>query len=271
MGRPKNELGNRRVSILACAVFVAVGVAGCGIPDATQKKTSKLDVPELPADFTPVKVDVQLPKLPIAKKPNILPAPQPKPKPVKGKDEPFDPDKPMIPVEQAGALVALQAVGAEIKLDFRDRVVNVDMKGTELSDETAVHLAALTDVRTLNLSETNITDKGVKHIARMKNLRSLFLYGVNITDAGLVHLAGLARLEKLCLDETRVSDEGTTHLKGLVDLESLHLRSRLPISDTSLPILESLKNLTELKIAGTKVTPAGLERLKKALPDCRIE
>ena len=271
MRRLRNRTANWRTGILVCAVFVVPAVFGCGISDATQTEKSKPVVPELPADFTPVNVEVPLPHLPVAKKPNILPAPQPRPKPTKGKEEPFDPDRPMIPVEQAGALVALEAVGAEIKLDFRDRVVNIDMKGTELSDETAVHLAALVDVRILNLSETNITDKGVKHLASMKNLRSLFLYGVNITDAGLVHLAGLVRLEKLCLDETRVSDEGTRHLKGLIDLESLHLRSRLPISDTSLPVLEGLKNLTELKIVGTKVTAKGLERLKKALPDCRID
>ena len=271
MRRLRNRTVNWRTGILVCAVFVVPGVFGCGISDATQTEKSKPVVPELPADFTPVKVEVPLPHAPVAKKPNILPAPQPRPKPAKGKEEPFDPDRPMIPVEQAGAMVALEAIGAEIKLDFRDRVVGIDMKGTELDDKAAVHLAVMKDVRTLNLSETNITDAGLVHLAGMKNLRRLFLFGDNITDKGLVHLGKLTKLERLCLDETRISDEGMPLLQGLLDLEFLHLRSRLPISDISLPILEKFENLQELKIQGTKISPEGLERLKRKLSDCRIE
>ena len=55
-----------------------------------------------------------------------------------GFDEGFDEDLPMIPVEQAGAMVALEAIGAEVKLDFRDRIVDVDLKGTEFDDKVVV-------------------------------------------------------------------------------------------------------------------------------------
>ena len=67
--------------------------------------------------------------------PVVVPKATPKKKvPKKGKDEGFDEELPMIPVEQAGAMVALEAVGAEVKLDFRDRIIDVDLKGAEFDD-----------------------------------------------------------------------------------------------------------------------------------------
>jgi len=189
----------------------------------------------------------------------------------KGIDEGFDEDEPMTPVEQAGALMALEAIGAEVKLDFRDRIVDVDLKGTEFDDKMAIHLAVLKDVRSINLSETLITDAGLVHLAKLPNIRRLFLYGTKVTDKGLPHLKGLVSLETLCLDETRVSDEGLENIRGLKALEVLHLRSRLPVSDRSIPLIIRFEKLRELKVAGTKITPEGLERLKRKLPDCRIE
>ena len=189
----------------------------------------------------------------------------------KGIDEGFDEDEPMTPVEQAGALVALEAIGAKVKLDFRDRIVAVDLKGTEFDDEAAIHLAVLKDVRSINLSETLITDAGLVHLAKLPNIRRLFLYGTKVTDKGLPHLKGLVSLETLCLDETRVSDEGLENIRGLKALEVLHLRSRLPVSDRSIPLIIRFEKLRELKVEGTKITPEGLERLKRKLPDCRIE
>jgi len=209
-------------------------------------------------------------------KTDALPIPVPKVVPRKkvlrkGIDEDFDEDQPMIPVEQAGAMIALEAIGAEVKLDFRDRIVDVDLKGTDFGDKAAIHLAALKDVRSINLSETKVTDAALVHIARLSNIRRLFLYGTGVTDKGLPHLKDLASLETLCLDETRVSDEGLPNLKGLVALEVLHLRSRLPVSDRSIPLIIRFEKLRELKVDGTKITPEGLERLKRKLPDCRIE
>ena len=109
------------------------------------------------------------------------------------------------------------------------------------------------------------------HLAKLSRLNRLFLYGTEVTDKGLVHLGKLSSLESLCLDETRISDEGMSNLKGLVQLEVLHLRSRLPVSDTSIPVIVRFEKLRELKVQGTKITPEGLERLKRKLPDCRIE
>ena len=255
-----------RLPILLAGLLIAV--AGCG--GETDETVAGVDnSAELdPApQFEPVIPggDQVVPPIPV---PKVIPR---KKVPRKGTDEDFDEDQPMIPVEQAGAMIALEAIGAEVKLDFRDRIVGVDLKGTEFDDKAAIHLAVLKDVRSINLSETKVTDAALVHVSRLPNIRRLFLYGTGVTDKGLPHLKDLASLETLCLDETRVSDEGLPNLKGLVALEVLHLRSRLPISDRSIPLIIRFEKLRELKVDGTKITPEGLERLKRKLPDCRIE
>ena len=245
-------------------------VAGCAEGGPDQPVADAVDLAPAP-EFDPVTSggDPAAPSLPVPKIDKKTPARKTVVK--KGDDEGFDEDLPMIPVEQAGAMVALEAIGGEMKLDFRDRIVEVDLKGTEMDDKSAVHLAVLKDVRTINLSETKVTDAAMAHLTKLSSLSRLFLYGTDVTDKGLVHLGKLSSLETLCLDETRISDEGMSNLKGLVQLEVLHLRSRLPVSDTSIPVIVRFEKLRELKVQGTKITPEGLERLKRKLPDCRIE
>jgi hypothetical protein len=43
------------------------------------------------------------------------------------------------------------------------------------------------------------------------------------------------------------------------------------VTDESVASIVSLKKLASLNIKGSKITPAGFEQLKKALPKCRIE
>ena len=261
----------RLALLLAGLMFTVVGCGGdeesVGGDGGSAQRDPAPQFDSVAANARASAADSAQPPIPVPK------AVSDKPKKVarKGTYEGFVEDLPMFPVEQAGAMVALEAVGAEVKLDFRDRIVGVDLKGTDFDDKTAIHLAVLKDVRSINLSETKITDAGLVHLAKLPNIRRLFLYGTGVTDKGLPHLKGLVSLETLCLDETRVSDEGLTNIRGLMALEVLHLRSRLPVSDRSIPLIIRFDKLRELKVEGTKITPEGLERLKRKLPDCRIE
>jgi len=87
----------------------------------------------------------------------------------------------------------------------------------------------------------------------------------------LKHLAGLEILEDLCLDGTKVSDKGLVHVAGLTRLHKLHIRTRGTITDAGLDSLTELTELQELLLTGTKVTKSGTEKLRKALPRCKIE
>ena len=72
----------------------------------------------------------------------------------------------------------------------------------------------------------------------------LILADTSVTGAGLVHLMGLTSLQTLSLG-TKVTGAGLEHLKGLTKLQTLYL-------------------------IRTKVTDAGVKKLKTALPKCRI-
>ena len=72
----------------------------------------------------------------------------------------------------------------------------------------------------------------------------LYLFGPKVTDAGLVHLKGLTGLDVLLVGPG-ITDAGLVHL-------------------------EVLTGLGKLTLSHSKVTDAGLAKLKEALPGCTI-
>jgi hypothetical protein len=100
------------------------------------------------------------------------------------------------------------------------------------------------DVIKLNFSE--ITDGEANQLSRLTNLTSLSIDGTDVTDAGLAHLSRLSSLKVLSLESTAITDNGLTHLSRLANLKDLSLRH-------------------------TAATATGAEKLRKALPQCRID
>ncbi|MEM7048318.1 MAG: hypothetical protein AAF604_01610 [Acidobacteriota bacterium] len=112
-------------------------------------------------------------------------------------------------------------------------------------------------------------DDGLRHLAQIQGLYKLRIGG-SVSDAGLVHLAGLAELEALDLHLPEVTDAGVRHLAGLVGLERLNL-TYTQTSDRGLRWLEDMTRLKWLGLVYTQVTVAGVERLRKVLPNTTIE
>ena len=90
-----------------------------------------------------------------------------------------------------------------------------------------------------------------------------------LTDAGLRHLRGLSNVQKIWLNGTKITDSGLAHLKGLASLKELGL-FETDITDAGLEHLHGLSNLEDLIVEQTKVTDAGVDKLKTALPDCKV-
>jgi hypothetical protein len=66
-----------------------------------------------------------------------------------------------------------------------------------------------------------------------------------------------------------VTAAGLECFKGLTNLTVLTL-SNIPLTDSWLEPVKTLKNLSYLDLHGTKVTATGFEILRKTLPKCRI-
>lgn len=92
-----------------------------------------------------------------------------------------------------------------------------------------------------------------------------------LTDAGLVHLKRFTKLQTLLMLECpTITDDGLVHLKGLTKLKSLYILICPKITDDGLSHLKGLTNLRFLVLINTKVSDAGVKKLKAVLPKCKI-
>jgi len=105
-------------------------------------------------------------------------------------------------------------------------------------------------VTSVVFNSTAVSDAKLEQLAPFKNLTTLELYaGVNVTDAGVKHVANLTSLTRLTL-------------------------GNVPVTDSGLRRLAALKNLATLNLSysggSPKFTDAGVEELRKVLPNCTI-
>lgn len=221
--------------------------------------------------------------------------------------------KPHVPdAAERAAIAALERKGAKVTRESNG-AATVDFKGFRSRpnrrpiDATLKHLHAIPQLRNLHLRHTQVTDEGLKRLAALQQLRFVNLTGcarvtrkglarlkqvpklqalrlsatsfgdeavdalpthltsvsfrdTRLTDAGLANLKRLSDLKLLRLDGTAVTDKGLVHLKPL-KLESLNL-SETGVTDEGLKQLQHQTRLRRLLIRDTKVTNAGLRHLK---------
>lgn len=116
-----------------------------------------------------------------------------------------------------------------------------------ISDEGAVALSSLAQLRVLNLPQSKIGSQGIKawamlpnleHVrlggsqlddsalealAQLPNLQSLHLIGPSITDSGLQGLSSARKLSSLYVDDCQLSDEAWQKLKNACPNLHVHL------------------------------------------------
>jgi internalin A len=96
--------------------------------------------------------------------------------------------------------------------------------------------------------------------------------GTHFADTHVTVLQAIPHVRQLILADTNITDAGIAEIakfKNLAALEQLNL-SNAGITDAAIVHLLALKNLKVLNLAGTKVTPAGILKLRRALPGLRI-
>ncbi len=174
----------------------------------------------------------------------------------------------------------LVSIGQLSDFAFLEGMTNlreVQAAGTNLSDESLVHMKGLMKLTMLSLdsfSENRISDVGLENIKGMIELKNLGLTGAGISDAGLEQVKGLSKLEYLAIgsyvDKSRISDSGLKHISDMGELRRLTI-VMTDASDAGLEYFKKLPNLQVLRLEKTKATEAGVESLKKALPKCEIQ
>ena len=114
--------------------------------------------------------------------------------------------------EESQILQKVQALGGRFFKDG-DRVVEVKLDRTQVTDEDLRLVARLPEVTDLSLEQTQVGDAGMGHLKSMARLEWLNLFGTQVGDNGLRHLKQLTSLRHLPIGHTRVTDAGL-HARG---------------------------------------------------------
>ncbi len=162
---------------------------------------------------------------------------------------------------------------------------------TQVTDSGVLAIAGGRRLRRLELDRTRITDAVMAALGRCP-LELLTVEDTEITDDGIAALCAqhsgqqgaskegadeaeaplslaARRLRVLSLSGTRITDRIACCLKRFPSLRFLSL-DRTDVSDASLTPLQNMIHLTELGVGETKITAAGISKLRKELPECII-
>jgi len=181
-------------------------------------------------------------------------------------------------IERLGGSVKLQPrgpkwlrswVGDERMRSFDD-VIEVSLAESNATDGTMRHVGRLTKVQSIWLDHTRVTDAGIAELKGLKDLELVSLNGTQVGDIGAIHFGSLRNLWILSLGRTKVTDTGVCEFRKLPRLKVLVLYGT-DIGDSTIDCLKELTGLENLDLRATGMTNAGFDRLRNALPGCRIQ
>jgi hypothetical protein len=169
----------------------------------------------------------------------------------------------------------------------------LNLGDTRVTDTGLECIRGMADLEVLFLDHTQITDAGLKSIHDLPSLRSLTLENTKVTGEGFQFLKNLPQLEELSLDSSPITDDALSRLTILSQMRALdlsgteitdaglrHLKNsrvktlrldHTSVSDLGLQCLEEIPELEHVTLKNTKVTAEGVETLKRALPNCRVD
>lgn len=162
----------------------------------------------------------------------------------------------------------------------------VDLSGTDITDEAIKHIGKIQNLRSLKLADTGcsgacliyLKDKKNLHVLEinglvvrdedLKNLEGcplqwLIAGGTKITDAGCESLAKITTLEKLDISRTNVTGVGLQRLKSLPVLAELQVKD-CNLKDADMATLAQFPKLQQLHLNRCEITDSGLMALGKS-------
>ncbi len=160
------------------------------------------------------------------------------------------------------AIKAIESLNPKIRRDGNGAVIEVDFRGTKVTDSQLEPVQHLSRLRSLLLAGTSVTDKGLGWVKKVSTLEAIDLRDCAISDAGLKQLIGLQKLKVLKLSgkngKCSVGDEGMESVARLKNLKVLAV-DFLWVSELGIETLQPLSQLQELYMAETTIGNPALE------------
>jgi hypothetical protein len=109
------------------------------------------------------------------------------------------------------------------------------------------------------------------HLTKLHQLTSLhFLPNCEISDNSLIDVSKLHSLTFLALSDVTITDRGIAHLAKSNSLKELQVEN-IPITDRALLSIQQIPHIEQVFLWNTRVTPEGVERLKRLRPDIVVD
>lgn len=165
------------------------------------------------------------------------------------------------------------------KLTSLKQLRTIDLSFTDVTGTSLKTLSAFKNLVSVRLDSCDVTDQHLAELESMPQLAMLYLRNTKVTDRGLKHIRFLDQLLLLELSDCKISDAGLKSLGELTKIQHLWLsktirhgeNDRSDLTDNCVDYLSTLKSLLDLRIADSRITEPALEKLRKALPNAKID
>ena len=145
----------------------------------------------------------------------------------------------------------------------------LDASRTAFGDSHAEKIGALTQLKSLVLTESQISDAGLAYFTELDDVQSLILSSTKISGAGLSAIGKMSDIKVLDLSNTNVTGS-LDPLANLGSLDWLVLRS-LTLEENALTPLAGCKSLGRIGLVETTVSDATVEAFKALRPAVAID
>ena len=179
-------------------------------------------------------------------------------------------------------------------------LARLSLRGTVVADETASAAASLPMLESLDLADSIVGDVGVEALASAPKLKHLSLGNVRMSEVGYQSLrqltglstldlaggrhrgfntlsersvqaiASLRQLRVLKLGHLKFPSKSFVLLTALATLEDLGLEFCPDVTDDIAPHLAAWKSLRRVDLTGSKMTAAGVAKLRGDRPDIQV-
>ena len=153
------------------------------------------------------------------------------------------------------------------------RLVHLDLLDSGLEDDALQTLTNCVRLNHLRVQGTAVTQEGLRALASLRRLTELTAGNCRrITEQDWIEmLPEFHRLKRLELEDSPYGDEVAVVIAGaLTNLTELRL-ANTKLTDAGLAHLATLPRLQTVRLTGTRITSDGLAAFEKARPRCQIE